>query len=103
MIEKVISALAALLAAAALVWWFDDNIKAHYQRPLIEAHEKQIEAQKVAHQLALGALAVAKANIKTVYVDRLKTIEVYAETLAPNTACLADSDFVRVYNNSSKR
>lgn len=103
MIEKLISVLVAVCAAAALVWWFNDSIEAYYQRPLIEAFKKDIATQKAANIRVAKELKSAKAAIKTVYVDRVKEIKVYEESLTPDAACRADPAFARLYNRTDKR
>jgi hypothetical protein len=94
-------AVIAIIGAAAL-WWFNDSIRNYYQKPLIEAHKLAIEKQAVANKQSVEALAKSKAVIKTVYVDRIKEIEIYAKTLPPDSACRASPDFVRLYNSISR-
>ena len=100
MISKAIEyALIALIALAAL-WFFNDRIKAHYQAPLIEAHEKALKAQKDANKQAAATVQIKKVKGETVYIDRIKEIKVYAENLPKDAACLADAEFVRLHRSA---
>ena len=100
MISKAIEyALIALIALAAL-WFFNDRIKAHYQKPLIEAHEKALKAQKDANKQAAATVQIKKVKGETVYIDRIKEIKVYAENLPKDAACLADAEFVRLHRTA---
>lgn len=102
MIDRLIAGIVALVIASGIVWWFNDKIRDHYQKPLIEAHKLAIEKQAAANKQSIEALAKSKAVIKTVYIDRIKDIETYAKTLSPDSACRADINFISLYNSISR-
>ncbi len=100
MIDKAISAVIALALAGLALWWFNDRIEAYYQKPLIEAHAKAIKDQADANKKAIDTLQKSKAKTRTIYMDRIKEVEIYAKTLPKDAACLADAEFVRLYNTN---
>ena len=102
MLSKAVEYLIIAIAGLALLWFFNDRIEAHYQAPLIEAHKLAIEKQSAQNKESIEALAKSKAVIKTVYVDRIKEIEIYAKTLPIDSACRASPEFVRLYNSISR-
>lgn len=102
MISKAVEYLIIAIAGLALLWFFNDRIEAHYQKPLIEAHKLAIEAQAAANTKAIDALAKAKGKIQVVYVDKITEITAYEKTLSPDSACRATAEFIRMFNSSSR-
>lgn len=99
MINKLIEYAVIGLIGLLALWLLNDRIEAHYQKPLIEKMKAVETAQKANNEKAAKELAEAKGKQKTIYVNRLKTIEKYAETLPKNNACAADADFIGMLNN----
>lgn len=99
MIEKLVSAIVAIVLAAAAVWWFNDSIRDYYQAPLIAEYKETQRLQKKQNELAASSLKVSNQATKTVYIDRIKEIEVYAKNLPIDSACRADVEFIRLLNN----
>ena len=99
MISKAVEYVLLAAAAFLALWWFNDSIRDYYQKPLIEAHEKALKAQKEANTQAATVVQIKKVKGETVYVDRIKEIKVYAENLPKDAACLADAEFVRLHNS----
>jgi hypothetical protein len=97
-VNKLIEYVLIAVALAAAAWWFDDDLREHYQAPLIAAHKEAIKAQKDTNDLAVKELATKKSKANIVYIDRIKEVEIYAKTLSKDAACLADPEFVRLYN-----
>lgn len=102
MISKAVEYLIIAIAGLALLWFFNDRIEAHYQKPLIEAHKLAIEKQAAQNKQSIESLAKSKTVIKTVYVDRIKEIELYAKNLPPDSACRADASFIGLFNSVSR-
>jgi hypothetical protein len=101
MINKVIEYVIIGLIGLFVAWWSYGEIGDHFRAPLL-AQMKAVEtAQKANNEKAAKELAEAKSKQKTVYIDKIKTIEKYAETLPKNNACTADADFMRMFNNSN--
>lgn len=99
MIDKAISVAVTVLLAIAAVWFFDGKIRDYYNAPLIDKHNEAIKLQKMANERSIDALAKSKAAIKTVYIDRIKEIQIYEKSLSPDDACRASPEFVRLYNS----
>lgn len=99
MIEKFVSAIVAIALAAAAAWWFNDAIRDYYQRPLIDAYKETQRLQKKQNELATSSLKEKKEVTKTVYIDRIKEIEIYAKNLPIDSACRADAEFIRLFNH----
>jgi hypothetical protein len=102
MISKLIEYGLMALAAVVALWWFNDRIEAHYQAPLIAKHEAALKAQKEANSKAVTVVQAKKIKGETVYIDRIKEIKIYAETLPKDAACLADAEFVRLHRTASR-
>ena len=99
MIDKALSIVFALVLAAAGVWWFYDDIGDHFRAPLIAEYKETQRLQKKQNELAASSLKVSNQATKTVYIDRIKEIEVYAKNLPIDSACRADAEFIRLLNN----
>lgn len=99
MINKVIEYVIIGIIGLLALWLLNDRIEAYYQKPLIEKMKAIETAQKANNEKAAKELAEAKSKQKTVYIDKIKTIEKYAETLPKNNTCTADADFIGVLNN----
>jgi hypothetical protein len=102
MISKAVEYLIIAIAGLALLWFFNDRIEAHYQKPLIDAHKAAIELQAVANKQSIEALAKAKGKIQVVYVDKITEIKAYEKTLSPDSACRATPEFIRLFNSVSR-
>jgi hypothetical protein len=101
MINKLIEYAVIGLIGLLALWLLNDRIEAHYQKPLLDKMKALEVAQKANNKKAAKELAEAKSKQKTVYIDKIKTIEKYAETLPKNNACTADADFIRMLFNSN--
>jgi peptide subunit release factor RF-3 len=101
MINKLIEYAVIGLIGLLALWLLNDRIEAHYQKPLLDKMKAIETAQKANNEKAAKELELAKSKQKTVYIDKIKTIEKYAETLPKNNACTADADFIRMLFNSN--
>lgn len=99
MIEKLVSAIVALAIAAGVLWWFWDEHVEAIQKPLKDAYAETQRLQKKQNELAASSLKASNQATRTVYIDRIKEIEVYAKNLPIDSACRADAEFVRMFNN----
>jgi hypothetical protein len=101
MINKVIEYAVIGLIGLFVAWWFYDEIGDHFRAPLLDKMKAVETAQKANNEKAAKELELAKSKQKTVYIDKIKTIEKYAETLPKNNACTADAAFIGMFNNSN--
>jgi peptide subunit release factor RF-3 len=101
MINKIIEYAVIGLIGLLALWLLNDRIEAHYQKPLLDKMKAVETAQKANNEKAAKELELTKSKQKTVYINRIKTIEKYAETLPKNNACTADAAFIGMFNNSN--
>jgi peptide subunit release factor RF-3 len=101
MINKIIEYAVIGLIGLLALWLLNDRIEAHYQKPLLDKMKAVETAQKANNEKAAKELELTKSKQKTVYINRIKTIEKYAETLPKNNACTADAAFIGVLNSSN--
>lgn len=99
MIDRLVSVALTTVVAIGLVWFFDSKIRAYYQAPLIAQYEETQKLQKKQNELAASQFKAQKEVTKTVYIDRIKEIEVYAKNLPIDSACSATPEFIRLFNN----
>jgi hypothetical protein len=86
MIEKLISAIVAMVLAAAAVWWFNDSIRDYYQKPLIESYA---EAQRLAKKQTETRAASNDKLKKEAENAKIKQLE--SNLAAANAAANADA------------
>jgi hypothetical protein len=101
MINKVIEYAVIWLIGLFVAWWSYGEIGDHFRAPLLDKIKAVETAQKANNEKAAKELELAKSKQKTVYIDKIKTIEKYAETLPKNNTCTADATFIGMLNNSN--
>lgn len=99
MIDKAISVVFALVLAAAGVWWFYDEIRDHFQAPLIESYA---ETQRLAAKSKQARDAANETKKKDAENAKIQTLE--RNLAAANAAANADAglrDALRAGRNAA--
>lgn len=73
MIEKLVSAIVAIVLAAAAVWWFNDSIRDYYQKPLIESYAETQRLAAKSRQAREAANATQKKDAENAKIKQLES------------------------------
>lgn len=98
-IEKLITIAVTLLIAGALLWWFNDKIKDHYQAPLIaeykaaadDAEKKRLERENLNKGKVTDAKDAKIKKLEKIIADR-KRIDVADDRLQNSLRISAAND-----------